>query len=454
MSARALQVDAHFLYLPNAMIISFQDPATHTTQVQLVKEPSGLDLGRMRDLHEVYKEVVHDRISAFEGLQRIHAVTSRTYSRWSRLIRFFFYGIASASVGPFAFNAQWIDLPMCFVLGLIVGGLHLYVAERNILVGNVFEILATIITSCLSRLLGSIRGGHLFCFSAMAQSSIALILPGYMVLMASLELQSRHFIAGSVRMVHAIIYSLTLGFGITIGSAIAGLLPIATSDTICVAPIAKEFNSLFVLLFTISLMVINHASWSQAPSMIFISLVGYNVNYYSSKRFQPTAQIASTFGALAIGTLANGYSRLSPRIADWWEAHGRDRCAAIWPRRKQVATELEEGSLQEKHDRAPRLPRVGRSLAAAVMLPAILVQVPSGISIAGSLISGLEAANMLTGSFEGSNPQPGDQASLNTTAFSVGFSVIQVALGITVGLFVSAIVLYPKGKRRSAIFSL
>lgn len=42
---------------------------------------------------------------------------------------------------------------------------------------------------------------------------------------------------------------------------------------------------------------------------------------------------------------------------------------------------------------------------------------------------------------------------LNTIVFNVGFSMIQVAIGITVGLFLAALIVYPLGKRRSGLFS-
>jgi hypothetical protein len=37
--------------------------------------------------------------------------------------------------------------------------------------------------------------------------------------------------------------------------------------------------------------------------------------------------------------------------------------------------------------------------------------------------------------------------------FSLGFGMIQVAIGITIGLFIAALVVYPYGKRRSGLFS-
>ena len=57
MSARVLEIDSQFLYIPGCMIISFDDAATHTTEVKLVKAPQGIDLGRLKDVHEIYKEV-------------------------------------------------------------------------------------------------------------------------------------------------------------------------------------------------------------------------------------------------------------------------------------------------------------------------------------------------------------------------------------------------------------
>jgi uncharacterized membrane protein YjjP (DUF1212 family) len=92
-----------------------------------------------------------------------------------------------------------------------------------------FEITAAVVTSFLSHAIGSIfdpskPGGHRFCFSALIQSSIAFILPGYHVLCVSFELQSHQLVSGSLRMVYTTIFSLFLGFGTTIGTAIFGLI--------------------------------------------------------------------------------------------------------------------------------------------------------------------------------------------------------------------------------------
>ncbi len=180
MTARVLEIDSQFLYIPGCMIVSFDDASTHTTEVKLVRHSQGVDLGKLAEVHEVYKNVVHDIIGVEEATQTLDDINKRKQKHhpWMQV---FFYGLASAFVGPFAFEARLIDLPIAFVLGSILGFLQLIVAANSDFYSNVFEITAAVLTSFLARAFGSIRGGELFCFSALAQSSIALILPGYAV---------------------------------------------------------------------------------------------------------------------------------------------------------------------------------------------------------------------------------------------------------------------------------
>jgi uncharacterized membrane protein YjjP (DUF1212 family) len=473
MSARVLEIQAQFLYIPGSMLMSFDDEQTHTTEVKLVKVPQGLDLGKLRDAHEIYKDVVHDQIGVEEATQRLKEVKKRKpkYSRWVRIP---VYGLAAVSVGPFAFQARLIDLPIAFILGCILGVLQLWASPASDLFANVFEIAAAVITSFLARAFGSIEhnGERLFCFSALAQSSIALILPGYIVLCASLELQSKSIVAGSVRMVYAIIYSLFLGFGITIGTAIYGILDSnATSATTCQDSIPDYWFFFFVPMFAMCLIIINQGKWKQAPVMLFIAVAGYMVNFWSSKRFAGNTQVSNTLGAFTIGVLANLYSRVGSKIENWALDRWEDDLRPHWRRlRKRVfntesklksAKSLEEGSAADDESVFVRQGRtVGYSLAAAAMLPAIFVQVPSGLAVSGSLVSGIASANQIAGNATNGTQvvnttalASGAADGLNSIAFNVSYSVVQVAIGITVGLFLSALVVYPVGKRRSGLFS-
>ncbi|KAI0202983.1 hypothetical protein F4808DRAFT_49155 [Astrocystis sublimbata] len=410
MTARVLEIDGAFLYLPGCMIISFDDKQTHTTEVKIVRTNQGIDLGKLKDIHQIYKNVLHDIYGVDEAIGRLTEIMNAK-DKFHPWVRVFVFGLASASVAPFAFGGRWIDLPMCFLLGSMVGALQIIAAPKSALYNNLFEISATIFTSFLARAFGSIRGGHLFCFSAMAQSSIALILPGWFVLSAALELQSKALVPGSIRLVYAVIYSLFIGFGITVGTLLYGLFDSnATSSTSCRDTMDPHLAFIFVPIFTVCLAIVNQAKWKQLPVMVVISFAGYIVNFFSSPKFQAAPQIANTLGAFTVGVLANLYSRLR---------HG---------------------------------------VAAAALLPAIFVQVPSGLAATGSLLSGLNAANQIsnnTSPIDGTSTVPVDgNQNISNVVFNVAGSMIQIAIGITLGLFLSALIVYPLGKRRSGLWTL
>jgi hypothetical protein len=100
MSARVLEIDGQFLYIPGCMIISFDDVTTHTTEVKIVRANQGVDLGKLKDIHEIYKEVTHDMIGVEEATQRLGTII-KAKPKNNPWFLVFVYGLASATVGPF-----------------------------------------------------------------------------------------------------------------------------------------------------------------------------------------------------------------------------------------------------------------------------------------------------------------------------------------------------------------
>lgn len=398
MTSRVLEIDGQFLYLPGCMIVSFGDATTRTSEVQLVRCAQGLNLWKLHQVHTIYKQVVHDTMSAAEGNVLIDKILQdkNLYPPW---ICVFLYGFCSAMVTPYAFGGDWINLAVSFFMGSCVGALQYIVSQRSNMYSNVFEVTASVVVSFCGRAFGSIPSD--ICFGAVTQGSLALILPGYIILCGSLELQSRNLVAGSVRMFYAIIYSLFLGFGITLGAALFGwMYKGATNETSCPYPISPWFRFLFVPAFTIGISLINQANWSQLPVMVIISCTGYVVTYWAGQHFQNSTEFTAALAAFAIGLMGNLYSR-------------------IW-----------------------------KGLAVSAMLPAIFVQVPSGVASQSSLLSGLQSANQLI------NQTGTDATSDLSSSMSFGITMIQVSIGITVGLFASTLFIYPFGKKKTGLFSL
>lgn len=400
MTSRVLEIDGQFTYLPGCMIMAFGDAATRTSEVHLIKCSQGLNLAKLSDTHKIYKSVIHDLMNAEEASAKLSKILKlkNNYNPWLCVL---FYGLGSASVCPFAFSGGWVDIPIAFGVGCCVGYLQFFVSSVSNLYSSVFEVAASIVVSFISRAIGSINGGQLFCFSAIAQGSLALILPGYIILCGSLELQSRNLVAGSVRMFYAIIYSLFLGFGITLGSALYGWVDKnSVSEVSCPTnhAIDAKWRILFVPAFTCCLGLINQARLVQLPIMVVIAGCGYIGTYFAGQHFNNVTEFTASIGAFIVGILGNLYSR-------------------IW-----------------------------KGLAVSAMLPAIFVQVPSGIASQSSLLSGVQAANQITGN---STTSSSDSSSL-----AFGATMVEVSIGISVGLFAAALFVYPFGKKRTGLFSL
>ena len=152
--------------------------------------------------------------------------------------------------------------------------------------------------------------------------------------------------------------------------------------------------------------------------MTLIAFAGYQANFWVSTRIATNIQISNAVGAFVIGCMANLYSRFF---------HG---------------------------------------LAAAAKLPSIFVQVPSGLAASGSLVAGITSADQISGNATGvsvinngtagflsAQDAAGTANVYSGTIFNVGYGMIQVAIGISVGLYLSALIVYPIGKRRSGLFS-
>jgi len=250
-SARSLEIPASFQYFPHFIQVNFSDPATHTSETHVVQGILGyVNMSKLEDVYEVYKEVIHDVSDLENGIKRLETLLTspNLYGKWTLVIVTAF---ANMFVAPL-FGARWIDLPISFTIGLLFG-IHIQIVSR---ISNSFiylmEVIGIIGTSFLARAFGSIAGGNIFCYSAIAQSSIALILPGYTILCGVLELQAKKLLAGSVRLVWAVLYCLFIAFSMAVGPTIYGALDKnATSATTCQRPIDIHWKFVFIPPFAL-----------------------------------------------------------------------------------------------------------------------------------------------------------------------------------------------------------
>ncbi|PWN93324.1 DUF1212-domain-containing protein [Acaromyces ingoldii] len=390
-TATVLEVDAQFIHFPGIVIASFGDFDSHTSETHFVKSKTDLALGSLHRVHHVYKKVVHDEMGVEEGAEELTTIL-HAKPVWSVSSRVLFSFIKCFIMAPLSFGGSIVDACIAGVFGGFLTFLQLHVAGKNQMYSNVFEISMAIIISFVSRGLSSTG---VFCYQAIASSGVILVLPGYVVLCGSLELASKNMIAGSVRMVYAIIYSLFLGFGIAIGSDVYFLLDPGARKTMHVPlqtssqqPLTPWLNFLFVPVFaTLACFnLLQPLRSREVPVAVFIACVGWVINRVTKTFIFDRSDVVSAIGSFAIGLLGNLYSRIF------------------------------------------------KGTAFTAMTPAVLFLVPSGMAMAGGLAM----------TYKGSD---GD---LYSNGLSIGLRMIQVSIGITTGLFASCLVVYAFGRKKGA----
>ncbi|KND93399.1 Uncharacterized protein TOPH_01381 [Tolypocladium ophioglossoides CBS 100239] len=413
-TARDLSIYGQFLYLPGCIIISLDDISSRTSEAKVIRAGHDdvnlgnlmdieVDLGKLTDVHSIHKEAMNDDIGVEEGTRRLDTlmISREKFSAWFRVLIF---GLTSATCAPFSFQASFIDLPLCFPLGCLVGLLQLIIAPKLNMHSSVFQVGTVFLVVFLARALGNIVSNlqPVFCFSALAQSGIVMLLPSYPILSFTLELQSHAIIPGSIRIVYTTIYSVLLGFGIYLGVVMYALIDDGGEMT-CPNPIPTQYRFLFVPFFVLCTCILYQAKWRQVPVMVVVAFIGYIINCYSLVKFVDP-QIPSFLGALVISVLANLHSRL-------WH-----------------------------------------SIAAVTIIPAILTQVPSGLASTSSLMGAMNAANVVFWQPNNSTFQESQQE-INGFVFNFATSMVQIAFAISVGLFMGAFIVHPLGRRRRDLFS-
>ena len=87
-TAKVLELNAQVVYLPGTMLISFGDDATRTSETKFLKQATGLDLGKLLATHNLYWQVVHDKVSVDDASKELDMLmtTPVYYKWWQRMV--------------------------------------------------------------------------------------------------------------------------------------------------------------------------------------------------------------------------------------------------------------------------------------------------------------------------------------------------------------------------------
>ncbi|KAJ7482684.1 hypothetical protein FB451DRAFT_1029898 [Mycena latifolia] len=405
-TGRVLDIQVNCMYLPDVVLISFDDSSTGTSNLKFIRQGSSLNLGKLNEVYALYWSVIHDEQSVSEASGALDALMRKKQEyRWWQLV--LTGGMCSSSICTVSFNGSFLDALIVFPLGALLVAIQL-LSVRNELYSNVFEITVATLFSFISAALASTG---VFCYSAVASSAVVLILPGFIVLCGSLEIMSRNIVAGSVRMCYAVVYSLFLGFGLAMGAEafekMTSMTIVGSTDYTCsishdaAGPWYQRTPSLYwafltVPMYSLFLSMRNHAPWRSREMLLLIGIacIGWVTNHFTGTKFANQSDISAAVGAFAVGVVANVYARFF------------------------------SGN------------------AFVIMITGILFQVPSGLGNGGLLTYASEKTSGSSTSY--------------LSGFQTALQLISVAIGLTVGLGLSLALVHPIQSRRRAggVFSL
>ncbi|KAH8106158.1 DUF1212-domain-containing protein [Cristinia sonorae] len=446
-AARILEVDAEFIHIPGVIICSFGDHETKTTETHFIKCGGRLSLGSLHAVHQLYRKVVHDEISAKQATEVLEDLIKAPaiYAPWQRCILTFFI---SGLICPLAFGGSFVDMWIAGTGAVLLSLMQISTATKSILYQNVFEVSVTIVISFLARGLSSIHG-QVFCYTAISSAGIVTILPGYLILTSSLELASKNIVCGSVKMVYALIYTLFLGFGLQIGSDLYLLVDHNARDdlTTAVSSNVQTALSLTGRFWTDNNTVMGnntHFFHTNGPTPFTFTtsmpllhehiVVGcyrppsfpwylQPFPWWTQFLIVPTFSILSSLGNLQplftldliVMIVISCSSYAANKVANHFIFQRSDVVSAIGA--------FVVGLMGNIYSR-----KMGGT-AFTVMVTGVLFLVPSGLSQAGGIAA------------------QGD-------GIEIGNAMVAVTIGITVGLFMSQAIVYMFGSRKNAaIFS-
>jgi len=138
-AARILEVEAEFIHFPGVIICSFGDQELGTSETHFLKCGGRLSLGALHKVHQIYRDVVHDEISAKKAVASLDALLEAP-PVYSVSFRCFLAFCLSALICPLAFGGSFVDMWIAGVSAFVLSVLQLCVATKSALYTNVFEL--------------------------------------------------------------------------------------------------------------------------------------------------------------------------------------------------------------------------------------------------------------------------------------------------------------------------
>lgn len=301
---RRLDLEAEIFTTPTAIIMSFGEPTELRTRMLRV-EGGELDMDKLEQVDDLADDVAAQKLTTAQGVERMEQILAAP-PQYGRAISTVMHALTAGSLAVF-FGGGLADVAVASAIGVMLGLLAL-IAMRSTDQARVFELVGAAFVAFTAGVASSI---WTLSPSLVTIAALIVLLPGMAITVAMSELATRHLIAGTARLMMAVIVLLELVVGVALGERLAGAVVEIRHAT---SPALPEW-ALWVALVASSL---GMAVIVQAQRRAFAWILAACVVGYVGTRMGTVwlgGQMGVLVGAFACGVLGNAFARLMERPA-------------------------------------------------------------------------------------------------------------------------------------------
>lgn len=301
---RRLDLAVEVFSTPTALIMSFGAPAELRTRMMRV-DSGELDMDKLEQVDDLADDVAAQKLTPAEGVRRLEQILSSP-RLFGRALSTVMHGVTSGGMAVF-FGGSAADVAVAAAIGLTLG-LLAQVAKRSTDQARVFELVGAAFVAFAAAAMSSVVS---ITPSLVTVAALIVLLPGMSLTVAMTDLATRHLIAGTARLMSAVIVLLELVVGVALGERLAVALVEVEQAIPLPLPAWSQWIALVASAIAIAIVV-------QAQLRAFAWILAACACGYAGNRIGATwldAQMGVLVGAFAVGVLANVFARLMERPA-------------------------------------------------------------------------------------------------------------------------------------------
>jgi len=302
--ADSLDVTAESFALPTSLFMSVGEGREQRVYLRRV-EPGDPHLEKLAAVDRVFNEVGDGTIGVGEGRARLAEIErSERYPNW--VIGGCFPVIASTA-GVFL-GGGWRGVVTSCAIGLAVGVLVM-TGGRDLRWRRLMDFLAGLTSSVLAAAAGVwVWREHGVDVPTVILAGLIALLPGLTLTLAMGELAMKHLVAGSTRLVGALMIFVGIGFGLGIGTEVGAWMGV---ESVAPEGLPGWVTPLALLVATVAVGVFFRAR----PRDFGVVLLGIVSAFYGARLGSALLdpRLGVMVGAFLLGVSANGYARWRDR---------------------------------------------------------------------------------------------------------------------------------------------